>query len=80
MTTTVQKWGNSLAVRIPSVVAEKIKIEQGSEIEMIVTLEGDGVTLLPKKRKPTLAELLSKITPENRHDYIDFGTVGKELL
>jgi antitoxin component of MazEF toxin-antitoxin module len=35
-----------------------------------------------QKRKPkyTLAELLAKITPENRHEYIDFGpTVGKEV-
>ncbi len=33
MTITVQKWGNSLAVRIPSVIAERLALHQGSEVE-----------------------------------------------
>lgn len=78
MTTTVQKWGNSLAVRIPSAIAEKMAIEQGSEVEMSV--EDHGITLIPKKRKPKLDELLAKITPENRHAEIQFGSEGNELL
>ena len=78
MTTTVQKWGNSLAIRIPAGVAEQIDIQQGSEMEMTVGLQ--GITLIPKKRKPTLEELLSKCTPENRHAEIDFGVIGKELF
>jgi antitoxin MazE len=78
VTTKVQKWGNSLAVRIPSVIAEKIAICQGSEMEMIV--ENQAIKLIPKKKKPTLEELLAKITPENRHAEIDFGVEGNELL
>jgi len=78
MTATVQKWGNSLAIRIPSVIAEKLAIHQGSEVEMIV--ENQAIKLIPKKKKPTLEELLAKITPENRHAEIDFGTEGNELL
>jgi antitoxin MazE len=78
MMTTVQKWGNSLAVRIPAGVAEQLNIQQGSEIDMTVGLQ--SITLVPKKRKPTLEELLSKCTPENRHAEIDFGVVGKELF
>ncbi|MCC3358957.1 AbrB/MazE/SpoVT family DNA-binding domain-containing protein [Bacillus sp. REN16] len=79
MMTKVQKWGNSLAVRIPSNVAEKISIEQGSEIELSV---GNQIlTLKPKKRKPTLDELLAKVTSENRHSEVTFGTIeGNELL
>ncbi|XWN51656.1 AbrB/MazE/SpoVT family DNA-binding domain-containing protein [Anoxybacillus flavithermus] len=78
VTTTVQKWGNSLAIRIPSVIAEQIAIRQGSEMEMIV--ENQAIKLIPKKKKPTLEELLAKITPENRHVEIDFGVEGNELL
>lgn len=78
VTTKVQKWGNSLAVRIPSVIAEQIAIRQGSEMEMIV--ENQAIKLIPKKKKPTLEELLAKITPENRHAEIDFGVEGNELL
>lgn len=79
MITKVQKWGNSLAVRIPSNVAEKIAIEQGSEIELSVI--NQILTLKPKKKKPTLDELLARVTSENRHSEIDFGsTEGNELL
>jgi antitoxin MazE len=78
MTTRVQKWGNSLAVRIPSHIAEEIGIHQGSEVE--ITVEDHVIKLVPKKKKPTLRELLAKITPENRHDEIDFGVEGNERL
>lgn len=79
VTTTVQKWGNSLAVRIPSSIAESVSIEQGSEMEWIV---GNGeLKLRPKKKKPTLDDLISKITPDNRHAEVDFGKAeGNEML
>lgn len=78
VTTTVQKWGNSLAVRIPSRIAEAISIEQGSEIELSVG--NQGIILKPKKKKPTLEALLAQVTPENRHAEIDFGLEGNELM
>lgn len=78
MTTTVQKWGNSLGIRIPSDVAKKMAVQKGSEIEIITV--GNEATLKPKKKKPTLDELLSQCTPENRHEEIDFGRAGKELF
>lgn len=79
MTTKVQKWGNSLAVRIPSNIAEKIAIQQGSEIELSV--ENQVLILKPKKKKPSLDDLLAKVTIENRHTEIDFGYVeGNERL
>lgn len=78
VTTKVQKWGNSLAVRIPSHIAEQAAIQQGSEIELSV--ENQSITLKPKKSKPTLEELVSQITPENRHKEIDFARAGKELF
>lgn len=79
--TTVQKWGNSLAVRIPKDVADRINIHQGSEIEISVTGKG-VITLVPKKqpKKYSLEELLAKCKPENRHGEIDFGVEGKELI
>lgn len=79
MTTTVQKWGNSLAVRIPSGIAETISIKQGSEMELSV--ENQVLTLRPKKKKLTLEDLLSKINSENRHSEVDFGGIeGNELM
>lgn len=79
MSTTVQKWGNSLGIRIPAQIAERIAVGQGSEVDLIV---GDDHTLIvvPKKKKPTLDELLAQCKPENRHNEIDFGIDGKELF
>lgn len=79
MSTTVQKWGNSLGIRIPSHIAEKIEICQGTEVDLIV---GDNhtLTIVRKKQKPTLEQLLEQCKPENRHEEIDFGREGKELF
>ena len=81
VTTTVQKWGNSLAIRIPSAVADQVSIKQGSEIEMRV-VNNQEISLIPKKqpKKYSLNELLAKITPENRHKEIEFGIEGNELI
>ncbi|WP_059050368.1 AbrB/MazE/SpoVT family DNA-binding domain-containing protein [Paenibacillus senegalimassiliensis] len=79
MSTTVQKWGNSLGIRIPSQIAERIAVSQGSEVDLIVS-DDHSLIVIPKKKKPTLEELLAQCKVENRHDEIDFGVEGKELL
>ena len=76
MATTVQKWGNSLAVRIPKDVAERVAIHQG-ELRVI---DDKKITLVPKQKKYTLEELLKQAKPENRHKEIDFGIEGNELI
>ncbi|KGX91728.1 AbrB/MazE/SpoVT family DNA-binding domain-containing protein [Pontibacillus marinus] len=76
--TKVQKWGNSLGVRIPNVFAKSIEIGEGTEVEMYVS--DQKLTIQPKNKKPTLEELLAQCKPENRHEEIDSGNKGKELL
>lgn len=82
MATTVQKWGNSLAIRIPKDVAERVEIQQGSEMEIKVVGKEGTITLVPKKqqRKYSLDELLAQCKPAYRHDEIDFGIEGNELI
>lgn len=78
VTTKIQKWGNSFAIRIPKEFIEELNLKQGSEIELRKI--DDILQIIPKKRKPTLEELMAKITPENQHDEIDWGTPqGKEV-
>lgn len=81
-TVVAQKWGNSLGIRIPKDAADRIGIDQGSEIELSVIGSESIITLKPKRtrKKYTLDELLSQITPENRHNEIDFGIEGRELI
>jgi len=79
MKTQLARWGNSLAVRIPKPVAAAAKLKRGDDLELDV--EGPGrVRIRKRKRKPTLEELVSRITPENRHAETDWGgPAGKEL-
>ena len=75
----IQKWGNSLAVRIPKSYAKDINIEQGSIIDII--REKDNIIISPKHKKKNLKELLDKISKENIHQEIDSGEPsGNEIL
>lgn len=79
MESRVQKWGNSLAVRIPRAFAAEMSLEEGSEVHM--DLDGDSIRLRPV-RPPAyrLADLLSGITPDNLHGEEDLGPpAGNEI-
>lgn len=79
MRTRVQKWGNSLAVRIPKPVAQEVGIT--AELDVEISIEGGALVLAPTRRQYSLEELVRGITPENRHEEIDLGPpVGRELL
>ncbi len=80
MTTTIQKWGNSLAVRISKEVASDFELLEGSTVQIIAT--GNGIMIKPveKLQKYTLDELVKKITPDNKHKLVDWGSPkGKEI-
>jgi antitoxin MazE len=76
----VQKWGNSLAVRIPADVARACALGEGTALE--VRRDGERVVLIPERRRPPryeLSELVSGITRRNRPAPVDFGRrVGRE--
>ena len=78
MKTKIQKWGNSLGLRIPKSFARETAIEDGSEVDLSV--EGDNLIIRPVgPPKYDLEELLSHVTEDNRHDEISTGeAVGKE--
>ena len=77
MRTRVQKWGNSLAVRIPKPFAEGAGLRLSSEVE--VSLEKGEVRLSPVRPRWKLRQLLSKVTKRNLHTEVDSGpAVGRE--
>ena len=79
MKTQMVKWGNSLAVRIPKPVVEEAMLKEGDSLE-IEAAEG-RVELRRTTKIPTLAQLVSQITPENRYAEISVGAeVGKEVV
>ena len=73
----VQKWGNSLGVRIPKAVAAKTSLSAGSEVAVTVSRGRVIITPVPV---PSLKELLAGVTPDDMPDLADWGApVGKEV-
>jgi len=77
MRTRVQKWGNSLAVRIPKPFAEEAGLHDSAEVEM--TLNAEGLQVRAVRPRWTLADLVRKISRRNLHAEVDTGRgVGRE--
>ena len=79
MQARIQKWGNSLAVRIPKTFASQSHLGQDSLVDMSV--ENGKIILYPVPQpEMTLAQLLGGVTPENIHDEMDTGApAGLEI-
>lgn len=74
---SVKKWGNSAAVRIPAAVLEATRVKIGEDVD--VREEGGRIVIEPVCRY-RLDDLLKRITEDNRHEAIDFGSPeGKEV-
>jgi antitoxin MazE len=79
MRTRVQKWGNSLALRIPKAFAQEVGLEQDGEVDLSVE-KGRLVVVPPVIPSYTLEELLAGIRPSNLHEETNWGPpVGKEI-
>ena len=72
MITHIQKWGNSLAFRIPKKIADDLDLTKDSSVE-IREEQGKLIVVPVKEQKYVLEDLLSKITPENLHREINTG-------
>jgi antitoxin MazE len=78
MQVRVQRWGNSLAIRIPKPFALEIGLEQNSLVKVFVS-EGKLMLEPVAKSKYTLEQLLAEITEDNLHHEIETGpAVGDE--
>lgn len=78
MNTRIQKWGNSLAIRIPKALADETRLKEGAAVDLSL-VEGKLVIAARRQRKYSLDELLKGVTAANRHAEVDTGTaVGQE--
>jgi antitoxin MazE len=74
---TLQKWGNSVGVRLPKAMLQQVGLKEGAQVD--VQVEGDHLVI--RRNKVKLADLLAQCKPENRPDTIDFGPpVGREII
>lgn len=76
--TKIQRWGNSLGVRIPRAFAEEAGVRAGSEVDL--SLRDGTLILRPARRRIyRLKELLEKVSNRNLHREVDTGNaVGRE--
>jgi antitoxin MazE len=76
--TSVKKWGNSAAVRIPASVMQATSLALDEVVD--VREEAGRIVIEPVQQKTyDLRKLLKGITPKNQHEAVDFGpAMGKE--
>ncbi len=70
MQTRIQRWGNSLALRIPKAFAENLGLTDNVSVEL--TVSGGKLVVVPSTR-PRLADLLADVTDANLHRAEDWG-------
>jgi antitoxin MazE len=79
MITRIQKWGDSLGLRIPRGMAEDADLVEGSRVD--VKVESGLLVIAPvKKNRYRLSDLLDQISPENLHAEVQADpAVGREV-
>lgn len=76
-TTVLDRWGNSLGLRLPKAIAEAVGLREGDR----VSIEAKDGSIVTRRAKPkyTLSELLEGVTPDMLHGEIeDGGPIGLE--
>jgi len=78
MRVQIQKWGNSLALRIPKPFAEDVAVKEGTIVDLSVS-KGKVIAAPVRKKRATLKQLLARATKGNLHREVDVGpSVGRE--
>lgn len=67
------KWGNSTGIRIPKEIAEKANLHEGDAVHFEVEAPGVLIIRAVHNAEPTLEQLVSQVTPKNRHNEMDWG-------
>ena len=79
-TTTIQKWGNSYAVRLPVATVKNLGLKAGREVGVRAQANGSIIITPERMAVPSMKELLRSITKKNRHAEVDWGRpVGSEV-
>jgi antitoxin MazE len=76
MKARIQRWGNSLALRLPKSVAENLGVGEGSVVGLE---EREGQLVVRPAHRYRLTDLLAEVRPEQLHGEVSIGAPrGKE--
>jgi antitoxin MazE len=79
MQVRVARWGNSLGLRIPKDIAQRVGLREGARVD--VEVEGDRIVVSPARPRYVLAELLKGITPQAMREAFEWGPdKGREIV
>ena len=73
MKTRIQKWGNSMALRIPKPFAREANLKENALVDVALE-EGKIVVSAVARSKPTIQRLLAGVSSRNLHRAIDTGS------
>jgi len=79
MQTTIKKWGNSLALRIPKLFAINANLKINKTVD--ISIDKGSIIITPINEKEySLEKLLKGVNKSNLHGEIDTGApIGKEI-
>lgn len=80
MLAKVQKWGNSLALRLPKALADEIDVQLDSPVN--ISVQGHAIVIEPVREQKvySLEQLLAGVREDNLHREADYGSSeGKEV-
>ncbi|MDR5839144.1 AbrB/MazE/SpoVT family DNA-binding domain-containing protein [Caballeronia sp. LZ034LL] len=81
MELSIQKWGNSAAVRLPAALLEQVHLALGDKL--VVEIRPEGIMLAPARPKYSLDQLIAQCDtkaplPEDLADWSNIKPAGRE--
>ena len=79
MYATVQKWGNSRAIRIPKPILEMVELNENDQVE--IKVQDGNLIIVPVKKHKTLQKRIAEYKGDYKCSEWDIGTPeGKEVF
>jgi antitoxin ChpS len=81
MELSIQKWGNSAAIRLPAALLDRLQVALGDKLA--VDIRPDGIMLKPKRQTYVLEDLIAQCNqnapmPEDLSVWNGLHPVGRE--
>jgi len=77
MSAKIQKWGNSLGIRIPKTIIDQAKLDENSKVE--IEHKNGNIIIMPIREKYSLDQLLKQVSKSNLHGEEDYQAEGNEV-
>lgn len=80
MKAVLKRWGNTVALRLPTPVLEEAGLRANQIVEIVVANERIIISRPAPPLKYTLSELLARMTDKNKHAVEELRPMGNEIL